>query len=271
MGHFHKIAQACRMVALGMAHEAGRGHVGTSLSSADIVVAIRSLMKTGDIFLSSKGHDSLIQYAVLAAWGILTPEQLKTYRKPGGLPGHPTVEVPGIVCNTGSLGMGLSKACGFVHAWRIQDAWRVGAKRRMGDILELNPKPGTRRCFVLLGDGEMSEGQNYEAMLYASRQEMGEIAAIVDANGWQQDGPSHLSPERIQKMFRAAGWDCDIAIGTADELRLLLLRQREKPKCLVVVTTKGEGVSFIEADPVAWHNRGPTDEEFHKALEELER
>lgn len=281
MGHYHKIAQACRMVALGMAHEAGKGHVGTSLSSMDIIAAIRSLVREGDLFLSSKGHDALAQYSILAAWGILTPEQLKTYRKPGGLPGHPTVEVPGIVCNTGSLGMGLSKACGFVHAARLRAAVQdpadvmasgrtareeVSATAATGERLT----PASRRVFVLLGDGEMSEGQNYEAMLYAARHDMGEITAVVDCNGWQQDGPAAMDAARIALMFRAAGWTCEIVQGDADKLRRMFGMRGEGPTCWVVETAKGQGVSFIQADPVAWHNRAPTDEEFHKALEELE-
>ena len=276
MGHYHKIAQSCRMVALGMAHEAGKGHVGTSLSSMDIIVAIRSLMREGDLFLSSKGHDALAQYAVLAAWGMLTPEQLKTYRKPGGLPGHPTVEVPGIVCNTGSLGMGLSKACGFVHAMRLRHDKDVeleyGPWSELGtwgdDQTDLAPPHG-RRVFVLLGDGEMSEGQNYEAMLYAARHDMGDITAVVDCNGWQQDGLAAMDAARIALMFRAAGWPCEIVQGDADKLRRMFGMRGEGPICWVVETAKGQGVSFIEADPVAWHNRGPTDEEFHGALEEL--
>ena len=148
--------------------------------------------------------------------------------------------------------MGLSKACGFVHASRLRG--------------------GSGRVFVLLGDGEMSEGQNYEAMLYAAREKMGEITAVVDANGWQQDGPASMSAERIAMMFRAAGWRCAVGEGNADELRPeLLWHNGKEPRCLVVRTKKGQGVKEIEADPVSWHNRGPTCEELGRFMEELER
>src|SRR3970040_1453393 len=119
MGELAEVSRLCKLAALDMVYEAGGGHLGTSFSSMDIIVAMRSLMKPGDIFVSSKGHDAPAQYAVLAEYGILPRERLDTLRKTGGLPGHPTVDVPGIVANTGSLGMGLSKACGFVEAWRI--------------------------------------------------------------------------------------------------------------------------------------------------------
>ena len=243
------IARRCRLDALEMVYRAGKGHLGTSFSSMDILVAVRSIMGPGDIFFSSKGHDAVGQYAVLSAFGLLARERLWTYRKPGGLPGHPTTDIPGIVCSTGSLGMGLSKACGFVHA-----------KRMHGD---------SGRVFVLLGDGEMSEGQNYEAMLYASKQNMKEILAVVDCNGLQQDGPSAMDWATIQRMFRAAGWACAVVSDAdADDLVPLLRQESQTPRCLIVRTVKGKGVSFMEND-VSWHQRGPTDDEYQRAREEL--
>ena len=178
MGKYAQVAQQCRRDAMEMVHKAGKGHLGTSFSSMDIIVAIRSVMRGGDIFLSSKGHDAPAQYALLAAWGLLDPGWLNTLRTEGGLPGHPTVDVPGIVCNTGSLGMGLSKACGFVWAARlrarVQDPADVMASgRTVREEVSASAATGERltpaswRVFVLLGDGEMSEGQNYEAMLFA--------------------------------------------------------------------------------------------------------
>jgi transketolase len=259
MGKYAQIAQGCRMVALEMVHKAGKGHLGTSFSSADIIVAMRSLMGKDDIFLSSKGHDSPMQYAVLAAWNLLPAERLNTLRTEGGLPGHPTVDVPGIAANTGSLGMGLSKACGFVWAHRL----------RLAGPLVFPESYKHRRVFVLMGDGECHEGQVWEAALFAARHNMGEILVAVDANRWQQDGPASMSPDRIAKMFQACGWAVEMAEGNADVLRLVFTRHGNMPRCVVVETRKGEGVSFMIEDPAKWHQHGPSDEEYHRALEEL--
>ena len=251
MGKLAEVSRRCKLAALDMVYKAGRGHLGTSFSSMDIIVAMRSLMKTGDIFISSKGHDSPAQYSVLAEYGILPPERLDTLRKPGGLPGHPTVDVPGIVANTGSLGMGLSKACGFVEAWRLR---------------------GLRhRAFVLLGDGEMSEGQNYEAMLYAARREMGELCVAVDCNGWGQDGPAAMDSGTILAMFRAAGWASWI-VGVeenADTLSEVFVDSGNMPMCWVTEREKGQGVSFMEEHPEVWHQRAPNADEYARAREEL--
>ena len=270
MGKYAQVAQQCRRDAMEMVHKAGKGHLGTSFSSMDIIVAIRSVMRGGDIFLSSKGHDAPAQYALLAAWGLLDPGWLNTLRTEGGLPGHPTVDVPGIVCNTGSLGMGLSKACGFVWAarLRVQDVMASGRTVRE-EASASRLTPASWRVFVLLGDGEMSEGQNYEAMLFAARYDMGEILAVVDANGFQQDGPADLDVSRIAQLFRACGWVCDIVSGDADELRKHMVLQGKMPRCLVVETRKGQGVSVMEADPVKWHQRSPNSGEYERALREL--
>jgi len=205
--------------------KAGKGHLGTSLSSLDAIVAIRDRMDEDDIFISSKGHDALAQYAVLAESGILDVGRLDTFRNNGGLPGHPTVDIPGIEANTGSLGMGLSKALGFALD---QD----------------------RMVYVLLGDGEMMEGQNWEAALAAANYEVNNIVAIVDYNQFSQDGPTELTTDRIVKMFVGAGWS---VAGTEngndlDEINLILDTVEEHresgPWLVVLITTKGKGTEF---------------------------
>ena len=248
MTELAEVSRRCKLAALDMVYKASRGHLGTSFSSMDIIVAMRSLMGPGDTFISSKGHDAPAVYAVLAEYGILERERLDTLRKLGGLPGHPTVDVPGIVCNTGSLGMGLSKACGFVEAWRLR---------------------GLRhRAFVLLGDGEMSEGQNYEAILYAARREMGELCAAVDCNGWGQDGPA-MDAGGIASMFRAAGWMVRFVWGDADDLAESFVDSGIMPIAWMVQTRKGQGVSFMMEHPEVWHQRAPNAEEYARARKEL--
>ena len=210
------LADACRINALYMVSLAGRGHLGTSLSSMEAIVAIRHLMKDGDLFLSSKGHDSVAQYAVLIAHGILPEEMLHEFRR--SMPGHPTVEVKGIVANTGSLGMGLSKAAGL-------------AMNTSGTV------------YVLLGDGEMMEGQNWEAAMWAGRHKSN-VVAVVDVNGLSQDGPAFSLPHNIQYMFVAAGWDT-FNVSRANEYEnveqvlLDLDIYKRRPAAILLRTTKG--------------------------------
>ena len=203
--------------------KAGRGHLGTSLSSLEAILAIRDTMRPGDIFLSSKGHDAAAQYVVLAEHGLLDESRLDTFRQSGGLPGHPTLDVPGIVANTGSLGMGLSKALGFA----------LGHKRTV---------------FVLLGDGEMMEGQNWEAALAISKQGVRNIIAVVDCNGFGQDGPAPLSNIKIERMFKAAGWYVlSVSDGNNYEkihtaLQYAAWLTSIGPVVIVMKTVKGNGV-----------------------------
>lgn len=201
----------------------GKGHLGTSLSSLEAILAIRERMKENDIFISSKGHDALAQYAVLAESGILAWDDVETFRQPGGLPSHPTVDTPGISGNTGSLGMGLSKALGFA----------LGRERHV---------------YVLLGDGEMMEGQNYEAMLAIGKLGLSNITAVVDCNHFSQDGEAALSGADIRAMFNAAKW------GTIHLLRqhdfydlkdaLNAVTKRPRPQAIIVETVKGKGAEF---------------------------
>ena len=170
-------AALCRINTLYMIAKAGSGHVGTSFSSLDIVswLYLNELRQpaagngTGprDIYFSSKGHDVPALYAVLIATGRLEWELLHRLRRLGGLPGHPDVATPGVAANTGSLGMGISKAKGMVAADRLSG--REG------------------RVYVLLGDGELQEGQFWESLVSAANDSMGEIVAIVDHNKIQSD------------------------------------------------------------------------------------
>ncbi len=199
---------------------AGKGHLGTSLSSLEAILAIRDRMKENDIFISSKGHDAVAQYVVLAEHGILEEEALNTFRVEDGLPGHPTIDVPGIEANTGSLGMGLSKALGFA----------LGEQRQV---------------YVLLGDGEMMEGQNWEAALAISNQMVNNITAVVDYNHFSQDGPTALTAVRISEMFISAGWKVAVEEEGNDYEKVLSIlydlegRRSSGPWVLILNTTKG--------------------------------
>ncbi len=203
----------------------GKGHLGTSLSSLEAILAVRDRMKEDDIFISSKGHDAVAQYVVLAEHEILEEETLDTFRTKGGLPGHPTVDIPGIEVNTGSLGMGLSKALGFAID---QD----------------------RTVYVLLGDGELMEGQNWEAALAIGNWEVDNLVALVDYNEFSQDGPTALSAQTIVQMFIGAGWNVtylpdgnnyDDVHDLLDEIEEL---ETGGPWAIVLQTVKGKGTEF---------------------------
>lgn len=267
------LADMCRFNTLSAVKRAGSGHLGSSFSAMDIVVWLyfreMNTFAKGvrhpdrDVYFSSKGHDVPGLYAVLHAGGVLSREQLLKLRRLGGLDGHPDVGVPGIEANSGSLGMGISKGKGM--------AW---AKRAQGH---------GGRVFVLTGDGELQEGQNYEALLNAPKQGVPELTVIVDHNKLQTDKTvaeiSDLGD--LEARFRTYGWKvlrCDGHSWRAleqvfDELR----RPRDVPAIVIADTIKGRGVSFMEhpralADGgglYRWHSGAPDDETFAHASEEL--
>jgi transketolase len=268
------IADMCRANALVAVKRAGSGHLGSSFSALDLVVHLlwRELDTATlgwdhpdrDVFFSSKGHDVPGLYAALHALGVIPTDRLLRLRRLGGLDGHPDVGIPGIEANSGSLGMGLSKGRGM--------AW---AKRRLG-------RGG--RVVVMTGDGELQEGQNWEAFAAAAHQGVGSLWAVVDRNELQSDRPTEeiLALGDLEAKLRAFGWhveSCDghdhaaLARAFAD----MAGAPDDVPKALVARTIKGRGVSFME-HPVAlldgggtyrWHAGAPDDEHFARAHEEL--
>jgi transketolase len=228
-------ADACRINTLTMVEYAGSGHIGTSFSCMDVLCWLQlEVLRDGDRYFSSKGHDAPALYAVLIGLGRLELEQLFTLRRLGGLPGHPDVQsTPQVVTNTGSLGMGISKARGFVLADR--QAGRRG------------------RVFVLTGDGELQEGQFWESLQPTANRRLGEITVIVDHNKLQSDTwvarVSDLGD--LERKVESFGWAVrrcdghDIAqfSRTLDELQE---SEPDRPKLIVADTVKGAGVSAME-------------------------
>jgi transketolase len=259
-------ADACRVNALYMIARAGSGHVGTSFSCMDILSWLHlEVLEEGDRYFSSKGHDAPALYSVLIGTGALPFEGIDGLRRLGGLPGHPdAVETPELWTSTGSLGMGISKARGFARANRLQG--------RRG------------RVFVLTGDGELQEGQFWESLGPTANGGFGEITAIVDHNKLQSDTfVSEVSDlGDLERKAAAFGWavarcdgnDIQALAGALDQLAA----EGERPKLLVADTLKGAGVSFMEPHelPVAstslygFHSGAPTDDEYERALAELE-
>ncbi len=256
-------ATFCRINALYMIARAGSGHIGSSFSSLDIVSWLYlNELRPGDLYFSSKGHDVPGLYAVLLGLGVLPFEKIHELRRLGGLPGHPDVATPGIVTNTGPLGMGISKAKGMAFANRLQD------------------KPGT--IYVLTGDGELQEGQLWESLPSAANNGLGEITVIVDHNKVQSDtylrNVSDLGD--LKAKFRAFGWEaarCDGHDFAALERVLKRFRKiTDRPKILIADTVKGAGVSFMEHTAMAagerfyrFHSGAPDDEAYDRAAAEL--
>lgn len=267
------LADMCRVNALSAVKLAGSGHLGSSFSAMDIVVwlyhrrinaeAVKSLDANRDIYFSSKGHDVPGLYSVLAAVGILPMPALRTLRRYGGLDGHPNLGVPGIEANSGSLGMGISKGRGFAWAKRLQ--------KKGGHV------------YVLIGDGELQEGQNYEALQTTAQQQVANLTVIVDHNKLQTDRPVDqiTSLRDLEARLRAFGWyvaRCDGHDFSAVAAAFTELEEiTDRPKVLIADTIKGRGVSFMEHPRALaenggiykWHAGAPDDRSYASARDEL--
>jgi transketolase len=267
------LGDMARANALTAVKRAGSGHLGSSFSAMDIVVHLfeeeLTTAQVGfdhpdrDIYFSSKGHDVPGLYAVLHSLGVIPTDRLLRLRRLGGLDGHPDVGVPGIEANSGSLGMGISKGRGM--------AW---AKRFLG-------RGG--RVVVMVGDGELQEGQNWEALQAGAHEAMGNLIVIVDRNELQSDRRTEeiLALGDLEEKVRRFGWYVDVCDGH-DHVRLREAFEDfhsdvDHPKLLLAHTIKGKGVSFMEhphaleegGGTYRWHAGAPDDEAFGRAFAEL--
>jgi len=259
-------ARLLRIEILKMLAEAGSGHTGGSLSAADIVTALyfyklrykpeNPSWAERDRFVLSKGHAAPLLYAVLAMSGYFDRSLLKTLRKLGSpLQGHPCSKMlPGVEISTGSLGQGLSVANGIAMGLKLQGL--------------------SSRVYCLLGDGELQEGQVWEAVMSAAHYKSDNLCAIVDLNGLQIDGPisSVKNIEPVDKKFQAFGWNT-IEINGHDMTQIVdALDKAEElkgaPTVILARTIKGKGVSIFEGK-VKYHGVAPTPEELEIALKEL--
>lgn len=260
------VCRQLRQDILEMIHAAGSGHPGGSLSCVEILsVLYFQVMRVDpahpqdpdrDRFLLSKGHAAPVLYSVLARRGFFDPALLPTLRSLGSpLQGHPHMDrLPGLDCSSGSLGQGLSIANGLALA----------AKRQGKDF----------RTYCLLGDGEVQEGQIWEAAMTAAHFHLDNVCAIVDDNGVQLDGPTAeiMNVEPLGDKFAAFGWnvlpvdghDLD-ALSDAFQAAAAC---KGRPSLLLARCVKGKGVSFME-NQCAWHGKAPNQEELSAALAEL--
>ena len=246
-------------------HSAKAGHPGGSLSAADVYTYLyfeemnidpkNPDMEDRDRFVLSKGHTAPGLYSTLANRGFFPVEDLKTLRKLGSyLQGHPSIHIPGVDMSSGSLGQGISAAVGMA----------LGAK--------MNNK--SFRVYTLLGDGEIQEGQVWEAAMFAGHRKLDNLCVIVDNNNLQIDGPIDqvCSPYPIDKKFEAFNFHViNVDAHDFDALRAAFKEARETkgmPTCLVIHSVKGKGVSFME-NQAGWHGKAPNDEEYARGMAEL--
>ena len=263
-----KLAAAkSRLLALDAVHEAASGHPGGSLSCLDMLTALYfhemnidpadPKKADRDRFVLSKGHCSPALYATLAQRGFFPVEELKLFRSiKAHYSGHPDmVHVPGVDMSTGSLGQGLSAAVGMALAAKLQDK--------------------SYRTYAVCGDGEIEEGQIWEAVMSAAKWQLDNLCAFVDVNGLQIDGPTAkvMPSEPLDEKFAAFGWhvvkvdghDMAALLAALDEARAV----KGQPTVILAATVKGKGVSFME-NQVGWHGKAPNDEQFAQAKAELE-
>ncbi len=254
-----------RMGVIEGTYNAKSGHPGGSLSISDTLTYLYfNKMNVDsndpknperDRLVLSKGHTAPALYSVLAQKGYFPEEELKSLRHIGALlQGHPCIHTPGVDMSSGSLGQGISAACGMALAGKLDNK--------------------SYKVYTILGDGEIEEGQVWEAAMFAAHYSLGNLVAIVDNNGLQIDGPitEVCSPEPITDKFAAFGWhvitmdghdfdDIDRAFTEAEKIT-------DKPVAIIQRSIKGKGVSFME-NQVGWHGTAPNKEQYEQAMEEL--
>ncbi len=264
-----KIANEVRKDIVTAVHSAKAGHPGGSLSAADVFTYLyfeemnidpqNPKDPDRDRFVLSKGHTAPGYYSALAERGYFPKEDLKTLRHLGSyLQGHPDMKhIPGVDMSSGSLGQGISAAVGMALAGKLDNK--------------------NYRVYTLLGDGEIQEGQVWEAAMFAGFRKLDNLVVIVDNNGLQIDGPIDKvnSPYPIDKKFEAFnfhvinvadGNDMDQLKAAFDEAKTV----KGAPVAIIMKTLKGKGVSFMEGQ-VGWHGKAPNDEQYAQAMADLEK
>ena len=266
IGELKEIARNVRIGIIDAVYSASSGHPGGSLSSADILTYLYfeelnidpadPKAPDRDRFVLSKGHISPGLYSVLAHRGFFPVEDLKTFRKTTSyLQGHPDLKkTPGVDMTTGSLGQGVSAACGMALAAKIDNS--------------------SRRVWALMGDGESEEGEVWESAMFAAHYKLGNLCYILDWNGLQIDGPiaDVMNPTPYREKFEAFGWnviDADAHdFESIDRAVKAAKAFKGKPSVIIAKSVKGKGVSYMENN-VSWHGAAPNEEQYKIAMAEL--
>ena len=259
------LATKSRLLGVTMVHDAASGHPGGSLSCLDVLTTLYfDEMNVDpadpdkadrDRFVLSKGHCAPALYAVLSLKGFFPWDEIPRLRKPHAmLQGHPCIKIPGVDMSSGSLGQGISNAVGMaLSAKHFGDSYRV---------------------YTVLGDGEIEEGQVWEAAMFAGQKHLTNLVAYVDFNGLQIDGTVDEvnSPCPIDEKFRAFGWNVVTADGhDFDDIERAFAAARactDKPTAIIATSVKGKGVSYME-NQVSWHGSAPNAEQYEQGMQEL--
>ena len=260
------IAKKARRNIIEQVYTANSGHPGSSLSCIDILTVLyfnqmnidhkNPKMEDRDKLVLSKGHASPALYSILAQRGYFPEDELKEFRKLGSrLQGHPDInKLPGVDMSGGSLGQGLSSACGMAISSKL--------------------KKQNNKIYCILGDGELQEGQIWEAAMTASHYKLDNLCVIVDNNNLQIDGKIEdvMNPYPIDKKFESFGFEVLKADGHDIKSLLQVFEDadliKEKPVVIIANTTKGKGISFME-NKAEWHGKAPNEEEYNLAISEL--
>ncbi len=262
-----KTACNVRMGVLTGTYHAKSGHPGGSLSISDLLTYLYFAkmyvdpknpdMEERDRLVLSKGHTAPALYSVLAEKGFFAKEELTKLRHIGALlQGHPCIHIPGVDMSSGSLGQGISVACGMALSAKL--------------------KSQTHHVYTILGDGEIQEGQVWEAAMFAAHNQLDNLTAIVDNNGLQIDGKitEVCSPEPIDEKFRAFGWHVILMDAHDFDDIERAFREAEsivgKPVAIIQKSVKGKGVSFME-NQVSWHGAAPNKEQYEQAMAEIQQ
>lgn len=251
-----EISKEVRKNILLQIYSAQSGHPGGALSCADILTTIYfKTMNDGDKFVLSKGHASAALYAVLAEKGIIAKEELISFRKLNSkLQGHPSLlKLNGVDVSSGSLGQGLSVANGMALAFKLEQK--------------------ENSVYVVLGDGEIQEGQVWEAMMTAAHYNLNNVIAFLDYNKLQIDGSNDevMKVAPVKEKFESFGWYVQEIDGhNFDEINTAIenAKKQDRPSMVVANTIKGKGVSFME-NQCAWHGKAPNAEQYEQAMVEL--
>ena len=266
ISELEKIANGIRRDIVTQVYSANSGHPGGSLSIADVLTYLyfeKMNVKTDDPkwedrdrFVLSKGHASPAIYATLAAKGFFPKEELVKFRNiESFLQGHPDMKhTPGVDMSTGSLGLGISAACGMA----------LGGKTQKKDF----------RVYAVLGDGEIAEGQVWEAAMFAAHYKLDNLCAFIDNNGLQIDGEitKVMNSTPIDEKFKAFGWNVQTIDGHDFEAIEAAVKAAEAfkgaPSVIIMKTTKGKGVSYMEGK-ASWHGAAPNKEQYEQAMNDL--
>lgn len=263
-----RMAARIRMGALTGIYHGKSGHPGGSLSIADLLAVLYTdelrldpadpTWEDRDRFVLSKGHCAPALYAALAERGFFSPEELATLRHVDSrLQGHPDMKgVPGVDMSTGSLGQGISAACGMALSGKLRDK--------------------SYRVYAVVGDGESEEGQVWEAAMFAAHYKLDNLCVFFDLNGLQIDGPvtEVMNPYPHDAKLAAFGWNVlTVSAHDFEALEWALATARNtkgKPTAVLMHSVKGKGVSFMEGQ-CDWHGKAPSEEQYRAAMDELAR